>query len=173
MTQRHEIDSHLSQLLWARFLSATCCTSPIVASVTDLPATSLFAILLVCVSACGGGPVRPTALPVTPAWEVSSEYGGELEFNATTEIPELNITGEEGDEREGEFVQSSATQHDTLLLIHGLGESASADWQPIRQALAPHFMAVLSPDLPGFGASDPGGHTFHPEDYAALIIRRT
>lgn len=40
-----------------------------------------------------------------------------------------------------------------LVLVHGLGSSASLEWRFNLEALAAEFR-VLAPDLPGFGASD-------------------
>ena len=53
-------------------------------------------------------------------------------------------------------------------MIHGLGDAASTDFDPIAPALAEHFH-VVAPDLPGFGASEPGDHPLTPHAFADVV----
>jgi pimeloyl-ACP methyl ester carboxylesterase len=46
----------------------------------------------------------------------------------------------------------------SLVLLHGVGANR-AIWSRVTPLLAPHRL-VAAPDLPGFGASPPGGHGF-------------
>ena len=56
----------------------------------------------------------------------------------------------------------------SLVLIHGLGSAASSDFDPIVPALSEHFH-VIAPDLPGFGASEPGDHPLTPHAFAGVV----
>jgi pimeloyl-ACP methyl ester carboxylesterase len=56
----------------------------------------------------------------------------------------------------------------TVVLVHGLGESASRDFQSIVPALAAHYH-VLTFDLPGFGRSTHAHDLYSPEAYATFI----
>ncbi len=56
----------------------------------------------------------------------------------------------------------------SLVLVHGLGNRGSADFDPIVPALAEHFH-VVSFDLPGFGKSPAANHDFTPEGYAQVL----
>ncbi len=103
---------------------------------------------LCMVSACASAP-RPPAqpLPTVRHRPPSADYAGHLHLR------------EAGD--------PSAP---ALLLVHGLGERASADFSPVIPALAQHYR-VVALDLPGFGASPAAGHSFHPSDDAELVAR--
>ena len=62
----------------------------------------------------------------------------------------------------------------TLLLIHGLGERASLDFEPVAAGLAERFHLV-APDLPGFGASPAANHRLSPQGFAdvlAAVVRQ-
>ncbi len=64
----------------------------------------------------------------------------------------------------------------TVVLVHGLGENGSTDFDPIVPALAAHYH-VLTFDLPGFGRSTRGHDLYSPEAYAdfvhALVAQRS
>lgn len=55
-----------------------------------------------------------------------------------------------------------------LVFIHGLGQDASQDWQPVLPLLSEHFQILLF-DLPGFGNSPAPDSALTPEKYAALV----
>jgi pimeloyl-ACP methyl ester carboxylesterase len=57
--------------------------------------------------------------------------------------------------------EAGAKASATVLLVHGLGDNAQRDWQPVMPALLRNHR-VIALDLPGFGASPalPGGYAF-------------
>ena len=57
---------------------------------------------------------------------------------------------------------------EAIVLVHGIGNNASNDWQLLVSALANKFH-VLALDLPGFGRSDKGNLLYSPTNYAAVI----
>lgn len=69
------------------------------------------------------------------------------------------------------FLESGSSEHDTIVLLHGMGTGASA-WQPQLEVLSEHYH-VLAPFLPGYG-SRPGPFTLPAasEVVAALIAER-
>jgi pimeloyl-ACP methyl ester carboxylesterase len=56
----------------------------------------------------------------------------------------------------------------SVVLVHGLGDSAGRDWHPILPALSERHHVVLL-DLPGFGRSTRGSELYSPERYVRLI----
>ena len=56
----------------------------------------------------------------------------------------------------------------TVLLVHGLGNKASTDWDGLSADLARDFRVVRL-DLPGFGQSSKGNEAYTPDNYARLI----
>jgi pimeloyl-ACP methyl ester carboxylesterase len=64
----------------------------------------------------------------------------------------------------------------TIVLVHGLGENGSTDFDPIVPALVAHYH-VMTFDLPGFGRSTHGHDLYSPEAYAdfihALVAQRS
>lgn len=56
----------------------------------------------------------------------------------------------------------------TVVLIHGLGPSASKDWLPVLPRLAEHYQVLLF-DLPGFGKSERPDAVLSPKRYADLV----
>lgn len=66
------------------------------------------------------------------------------------------------------YYEASPSQPEsTLILIHGLGTSAST-WVNILPALGKRYR-VLAPDLPGFGLSSPFGGTPTLDDYSGSL----
>jgi len=61
-----------------------------------------------------------------------------------------------------------ASRHPPLVLIHGVGESGTADFYPVLAALS-RERHVLAVDLPGFGRSDPEDDDFGPERLVASV----
>lgn len=55
-----------------------------------------------------------------------------------------------------------------VVLIHGLGPSASKDWLPVLPRLAAHYRVLLF-DLPGFGRSERPDAVLSPKRYADLV----
>lgn len=55
-----------------------------------------------------------------------------------------------------------------VVLVHGLGERASADFHPVIPALAERYR-VLAVDLPGFGRSSRGNQLYSPDRYVAAL----
>ncbi len=71
------------------------------------------------------------------------------------------------------YVQLTGNENKpAVVLIHGLGESASGHWQQTIALLKPNYR-VFTLDLPGFGRSDNGNHLYSPENYARLIHHLT
>ena len=56
----------------------------------------------------------------------------------------------------------------TVVLIHGLGPTASKDWLPVLPKLAEGYQVLLF-DLPGFGKSDRPDAVLSPKRYADLV----
>lgn len=56
----------------------------------------------------------------------------------------------------------------TVVLVHGLGPTASKDWLPVLPRLAEHYQVLLF-DLPGFGKSDRPDAVLSPKRYADLV----
>ena len=56
----------------------------------------------------------------------------------------------------------------SLVLVHGLGNRGSADFDSIVPSLAEHFHVVAF-DLPGFAESPAANHDFTPEGYAQVL----
>jgi pimeloyl-ACP methyl ester carboxylesterase len=56
----------------------------------------------------------------------------------------------------------------TLVLVHGLGDSASDDWLPTIERLKQDYH-ILAFDLPGFGRSSKGNQRYDPTRYARMI----
>lgn len=95
---------------------------------------------------CASAP-RAQPLPVSPARASDAEYAGALRVRSW------------GD-----------PASPPLVLVHGLGERASGDFEPVADGLAQGFH-VIALDLPGFGGSPAAGHSFHPSDFAELVAR--
>ncbi len=55
-----------------------------------------------------------------------------------------------------------------LVLVHGLGDAASKDWQQTIDALKKDYY-IITLDLPGFGQSSKGSKDYTPTKYATLI----
>jgi pimeloyl-ACP methyl ester carboxylesterase len=65
-------------------------------------------------------------------------------------------------------MEAGPTRAPTIVLVHGLGENGSADFDPIVPALAARYH-VLTFDLPGFGRSTHAHDLYSPEAYADFI----
>ncbi|MFK8001443.1 MAG: alpha/beta fold hydrolase [Polyangiales bacterium] len=109
---------------------------------------SAWCFLVLASSACGSVPRPPTTtFPQSAQRDPGAPYGGTLNVR-----------------RWGDASSPA------LLMIHGLGENASSDFEGVAETLSQNFY-VLALDLPGFGASDAAEHSFHPSDYADDIAR--
>jgi pimeloyl-ACP methyl ester carboxylesterase len=64
--------------------------------------------------------------------------------------------------------QANQYAEDSVVLIHGIGDNASRDWNSQIPALVNDYH-ILTIDLPGFGRSDHGDKDYSPEQYTALI----
>jgi pimeloyl-ACP methyl ester carboxylesterase len=73
-------------------------------------------------------------------------------------------------------MEAGPTEAPTVVLVHGLGENGSTDFDPLVPALAAHYH-VLTFDLPGFGRSTHAHDLYSPEAYAdfihALVTQRS
>lgn len=56
----------------------------------------------------------------------------------------------------------------TLLLVHGIGDQASATWGGLIEELATDYH-VLAVDLPGFGRSEKRNLLYSPQEYATYL----
>jgi pimeloyl-ACP methyl ester carboxylesterase len=66
-------------------------------------------------------------------------------------------------------IQELGSEHkQSMLLVHGLGENAAKDWNPITKKLAEQFHLILI-DLPGFGESVQSPSPYSPKNYAMLL----
>jgi pimeloyl-ACP methyl ester carboxylesterase len=65
-------------------------------------------------------------------------------------------------------VEAGPADAEAVVLVHGLGESGSRDWQPILPALAARYH-VITFDLPGFGRSTHAHDLYSPEAYVEFI----
>lgn len=65
-------------------------------------------------------------------------------------------------------VETGALRRPTIVLVHGLSQRASGDWNPVLEALARRYR-VLTFDLPGFGRSGRGDGDYSPERYARFL----
>lgn len=66
-------------------------------------------------------------------------------------------------------VEAGDPANPPVLLVHGLGQSASHDWWSTIATLQDDYH-VIAPDLPGFGHSgDPGTAALSPANYARLL----
>jgi len=66
------------------------------------------------------------------------------------------------------YLESGPKDAPTVLLVHGLGERASQDWDGLATDLAKGYRVVRF-DLPGFGRSSKGNLAYTPERYALFL----
>ncbi|OIO74019.1 MAG: hypothetical protein AUJ57_03125 [Zetaproteobacteria bacterium CG1_02_53_45] len=66
------------------------------------------------------------------------------------------------------MLEAGKSHRDTVLLVHGLGDSGSNDWSDVIPALAKHYH-VIAMDLPGFARSEKGNHLYSPTRYARFL----
>ena len=64
--------------------------------------------------------------------------------------------------------QANREAERAIVLVHGIGDNASRDWNAQLEPLAQYYRVVTF-DLPGFGRSAQGDKRYTPEQYAALI----
>jgi pimeloyl-ACP methyl ester carboxylesterase len=64
--------------------------------------------------------------------------------------------------------EDGRTHPHTVILLHGIGESASRDWEHVIPKLANKYH-VLTFDLPGFGRSEKQNALYSPANYAAFV----
>ena len=55
-----------------------------------------------------------------------------------------------------------------LVLVHGLGDEASAIWQNSLEAFVKEYFVIIL-DLPGFGESSKSNELYSPENYAKSL----
>ncbi|MDH4134952.1 MAG: alpha/beta hydrolase [Gammaproteobacteria bacterium] len=66
------------------------------------------------------------------------------------------------------FMVSGPAEAPTVLLVHGLGDKASQDWDGLAAALSKNYRVVRF-DLPGFGQSSKGNLAYTPDNYARFL----
>ncbi len=66
------------------------------------------------------------------------------------------------------FIQSGRQNRQTVILIHGLGQSGFLDWQHVIPALEKDYH-IIALDLPGFGRSATPPGRYSPTIYARVI----
>lgn len=96
-------------------------------------------------------------------------------YGAPRTLPQAAASTGEHRSLDGVFLRRGGAEDAPLLvLVHGLGDRASTDFDGIWEALgAEHRLLAL--DLPGFGQSQGIEHSYAPSDYAedvAALIRR-
>ena len=64
--------------------------------------------------------------------------------------------------------QANREASQTILLLHGLGDGASRDWEKQWELLLSHYR-VVALDLPGFGHSTRGDQQYTPQNYLRLL----
>jgi len=57
---------------------------------------------------------------------------------------------------------------DTVVLVHGLGDLGSSDWNDVIPVLSKYYH-VVAIDLPGFAKSEKGNHLYSPTRYAHFL----
>lgn len=66
------------------------------------------------------------------------------------------------------YLVSGPADAPTVVLVHGLGDKASRDWDGLAAELAKDYRVVRF-DLPGFGQSSKGNLAYTPEAYAQFL----
>lgn len=66
------------------------------------------------------------------------------------------------------ILQAGQADRPAVVLVHGLGNNASADWHDSIPALAQKFH-VIAVDLPGFGQSEHPAGKYSPTHYAQVV----
>lgn len=66
------------------------------------------------------------------------------------------------------ILQAGQSDRPAVILVHGLGNNASVDWQDNISALAQKFH-VIAVDLPGFGKSEHPTGRYSPTNYAQVL----
>ena len=67
------------------------------------------------------------------------------------------------------YMKEAGKEHDeTVVLVHGLGDLGSLDWQTVIPVLASKYHVVTF-DLPGFGFSEKDSELYSPTQYAYFI----
>jgi pimeloyl-ACP methyl ester carboxylesterase len=81
------------------------------------------------------------------------------------------VAGDDREDSPGRRDRSDGTQDPVIVLLHGGGlDGASLSWREVLPALAKDF-AVVAPDLPGYGESDPPERT-PTTDYYVRVLER-
>jgi len=66
-------------------------------------------------------------------------------------------------------IHESGCEHEqSVVLVHGLGDDAARDWDPVLPSLAERYH-VVTVDLPGFGRSEKKNTLYSPFHYAAFL----
>ena len=66
------------------------------------------------------------------------------------------------------MVETGKRGAETIVLIHGIGDEGTRNWEKLIPALAPNYHVVTF-DLPGFGFSEKGNHLYSPKNYATFV----
>ena len=85
------------------------------------------------------------------AAEMKTYYVDEPEFGASVYVVEAGIG-----------------HRDSVVLVHGLGEAGSGDWENVIPVLSKQYH-VTAVDLPGFAKSEKGNHLYSPTRYARFL----
>jgi len=65
-------------------------------------------------------------------------------------------------------VEAGIGHRDSVVLVHGLGEAGSGDWDNVIPVLSKQYH-VTAIDLPGFAKSEKGNHLYSPTRYAHFL----
>ncbi|MDX8402921.1 MAG: alpha/beta hydrolase [Mariprofundaceae bacterium] len=66
------------------------------------------------------------------------------------------------------MLEAGKSHQDTVVLVHGLGDLGSSDWNDVIPMLSKHYH-VIAIDLPGFAKSEKGNHLYSPTRYARFL----
>lgn len=118
-----------------------------------LPTFPIALLLAACGGSAGAGAVEATS-----TGEPLPEGSGYVEAR----VAESVFGGEVY------VLEAGPSDGPAVVLVHGLGERASADFQPVLPGLAERHR-VVAVDLPGFGRSSRGNRLYSPERYVASL----
>ncbi len=123
----------------------------------------LIGVCVTAMAACWGGLVATAAS--------AADSGTDAQQVRQRELPERwqaqRVDGPDGMD-DVYVVQAGPADAQTVLLVHGLGQSGYQDWWSVIEALEDDYH-VVALDLPGFGRSSEPDGALSPPRYASLL----